>query len=275
VIVLGIDTATPALSTALVGPGGTLADFEAEEGRRHTELLAPAIERICRAAGLSLADVDAIAVDVGPGLFTGLRVGLATAAALASALDRPAIGLTSTDILAEACRPARAPRGGPGQPGQDSLDPAHRAGPPSPLVTVVDVRRSEVAWAAYDERGQPSSPPALASPEALRQVLGGLAAKAGEVLVVGDGARRYRGVLEGGAGEAGGGRIVVDTSVAHPAAADAGALAAHRLLARETVPGRLSPLYLRQADVRIGWERHDLPEGATTHSAGPAGDGRP
>lgn len=241
-IVLGIDTATPALSVALVGPDGTLASFAAEGGRRHTELLAPAIDDLCRAAGVRLGDVDAFAVDVGPGLFTGLRVGLATASALSSALGRPAVGLASTEILAEAHREA----------GRD-------------VVAVVDVRRFEVAWASYPAPGGPGpTTPALAAPEHLAEVLAGIRRPGHELVVVGDGALRYREILV----PAGTSETVIDVESPYPSAAVAASLARRRLVEGSVAPGPIAPVYLRQADVHIGWARHDLPPGTTTHAAG-------
>jgi tRNA threonylcarbamoyladenosine biosynthesis protein TsaB len=247
-IVLGIDTATPGLSVALTGPAGVLASFEADEGRRHTELLAPAIEQVCRAAGLVLADVDAIAVDVGPGLFTGLRVGLATAGALGSALGRPALGVSSTDVLAE---------------------PHHRPG--RQVVAVVDVRRSEVAWARYAPSGGPAlSGPALARPDELHDVLAGLAADVGDLLVVGDGALRYCSDLAvpapGEPPTAGAGRVSFDVSAPFPSASVLATMARRRLLGGASVAAGIAPVYLRPADVRIGWASHDLPAGVTSHT---------
>jgi tRNA threonylcarbamoyladenosine biosynthesis protein TsaB len=231
VIVLGIDTATPALSCALVGPEGTMARFVAEEGRRHTELLAPAIERICAEAGITLAAVDLVAADVGPGLFTGLRVGLATAAALASALGRPATGLASTEILA-------APHLGDGRT----------------VVAVVDIRRGEVAWGRYGAEG--AAGPALAAPEALAGELDALTREAGDLLVVGDGALRYRDVLVPA-----GSRLALDVSAPYPSAEVLAGLAWRRCFGGASGPD-LTPLYLRQADVRIGWATREQPASA-------------
>ena len=244
-IVLGIDTATPGLSAALVGPEGTIASFASEAGRRHTELLAPAIDDLCRTARIGLGELDAFAVDVGPGLFTGLRVGLATASALSFALGRPAVGLTSTEILAwPHC-----------EAGHDAL-------------AVVDVRRSEVAWAYYPGvtgAAATATSPALATPGALPEILDGFRRPDRRLVVVGDGARRYRTVLE----EAGFADAVIDESP-YPSAAVAAAIARRRLLDGSLARASIGPLYLRQADVRIGWESHDLPPGTTTHSPAPA-----
>ena len=90
---------------------GSVAERSHLGGRAHAELLAPAIEEVCALSGCALGDLDALAVDVGPGLFTGLRVGVATAKALGQALGLGVLGVSSLDVLA-----AGAVRGGPGRP---------------------------------------------------------------------------------------------------------------------------------------------------------------
>ena len=99
-MILGIETATAHVSVALGGHEGVIAAFELARDRRHAETLAPAIQFIAAQADVTLAEVGVIAVDIGPGLFTGMRVGLATAKALAQALRVPMIGLSSLDLLA-------------------------------------------------------------------------------------------------------------------------------------------------------------------------------
>ncbi len=125
-LTLAIDTATPEVSVALGGPDGLAGELNLRPGRRHGEVLAPAIESLLRLAGASLDQVERIALDAGPGLFTGLRVGVATAKALASALDVPVVPCTSLDLLAH-------PHRGCGHP----------------VASVVDARRGEVFWALY------------------------------------------------------------------------------------------------------------------------------
>ena len=78
----------------------TTSAFHAAKGRRHVETLVPAIEFMCRQATIDLSEISAIAVDVGPGLFSGLRVGVAAAKALSQALRIPTIGISSLDLLA-------------------------------------------------------------------------------------------------------------------------------------------------------------------------------
>ena len=103
-LILAIETATESVGVALGGRDGVLASVTIARGRRHGETLAPAIQFACRHAGVELPDLDAVAVDIGPGLFTGMRVGIATAKALAMALDIPVVPVTSLESLAESAR---------------------------------------------------------------------------------------------------------------------------------------------------------------------------
>ena len=101
-IVLGIESATDSVGAA-VGDGEVLgAAFAVTGRRRHAENLAPAISEVLARSGIGLERVEAIAVDVGPGLFTGLRVGVATAKGLAQGLGIGVLPLTSLEILAAA-----------------------------------------------------------------------------------------------------------------------------------------------------------------------------
>jgi tRNA threonylcarbamoyladenosine biosynthesis protein TsaB len=228
VIILGIDTATPQIGCALGGPDGPLASFHAARGRRHAETLAPAVAFVCAQAGVALSEVGAIAVDVGPGLFTGLRVGLATGKAMAGALGVPMVGVTSLDLLA---RP---------------LGPAAR-----PVVAMVDARRGEVFWALY--RPSPAGMERLGdyAVDEPAVVVARLVALGGEWLAVGDGARRYAELLSGVD------RVeVAGPGFAYPSADWLVELASPLAEAGQAVaPQQLDPLYLRTADVRINWQQ--------------------
>lgn len=102
--VLAIESATGAASVAIAGADGALlATAESTDARAHVEFLMPAIERICVEAGVRLKDLRGIAVDVGPGAFTGLRIGVTTAKALAQTL-----GITVTPVGSLAALAARA-----------------------------------------------------------------------------------------------------------------------------------------------------------------------
>lgn len=231
---LALDTATPQIGVALVGDDGLLVATRIAGGRRHGELLAPTIVAALETAGLTMGDLTAVAVDVGPGLFTGLRVGLATAQALVAALRIPAFGVTSLEALAHPHR----------------REPGH-------VAAVVDARRHEVFRAIYAPVGGALvevAAPEVCTPAALAEELTDLVAAGGQpVLAVGDGARRYAEVLLAPGVDVGG-RLD-----AHPDPAVVAELAT----GREPVgAGGLRPLYLRQADVRIGWEQRPAPSGA-------------
>jgi tRNA threonylcarbamoyladenosine biosynthesis protein TsaB len=143
VLLLALDTSTPAVTVALHDGENVLAESTAIDARRHTELLAPAIVEVLGAAGVDRRDLTAIAVGVGPGPFTGLRIGLVTARALGSVLGRSVHGVCSLDVVA---------RG---------------AAMPGPFVVVTDARRREVYWAGYDADGRRTDGPAVTTPAAV------------------------------------------------------------------------------------------------------------
>ena len=122
-LILAIETATIEVGVAIGNETGPLATLTARPGRRQAETLHPAIEDVCRTARVSFAELDAVAVDIGPGLFTGLRVGVAAAKALAAGLGLQLVTVTSLEVLGA----ASAPR-------------------PGMVVPVIDMRRGEVAW---------------------------------------------------------------------------------------------------------------------------------
>ena len=99
---LAIDTSATALSAAIVNEKGLLGEFALNTGKNHSLGLLPLLESLLHNAGLSLQDMDAFAVTIGPGSFTGLRIGLATAKAWGDATGKPLIGISSTDALARA-----------------------------------------------------------------------------------------------------------------------------------------------------------------------------
>ena len=228
-IILGIETATHQVGCALGGVEGLLGSFHAARGRRHAETLVPAIEFVCRSVGFELREVSVIAVDVGPGLFTGLRVGIATAKSMAQALRVPMIGLSSLDLLAHQVRFCK-----------------------KLIVPVVDAKRGEVFCAFY--RQVPGGVQRLDDFRVVTAVelSDELQARGEDALLVGDGALRYADVLDADHGlvEMGG------IGVAYPSATDLVELAHPRALREEFVqPRELEPLYLRKSDAEINWSR--------------------
>ena len=234
-LILGIETATDQVGCAIGGHEGVLASFHAARGRRHAEILTPAIEFTCRQARVDLREVGVIAVDLGPGLFTGLRVGVATAKAMAQALRVPVIGVSSLDLLAFAVRYTNRL-----------------------VVAVIDARRGELFYAFY--RQVPGGVQRLSEYQlgAPSDVASELLARGEECLVVGDGALRYRTVFEDVA------RTEFGTvGNAYPSAAALVELAHPRALREEFVqPWEVAPLYLRRADAEVNWELRPLRQGA-------------
>jgi tRNA threonylcarbamoyladenosine biosynthesis protein TsaB len=100
VIVLAIDTALAACSAALVRDGAALAVMSEPMERGHAERLAPLVDELMRSAGVAFDSVDRIAVTVGPGSFTGVRVGLSFARGLGLALGKPCVGVSTLEALA-------------------------------------------------------------------------------------------------------------------------------------------------------------------------------
>ncbi|MFF5094748.1 MULTISPECIES: tRNA (adenosine(37)-N6)-threonylcarbamoyltransferase complex dimerization subunit type 1 TsaB [Actinosynnema] len=213
-LVLALDTATPAVTAGVVeleagSPPRTLAQRVTVNAKAHGELLTPHLTEALAEAGRALSDVDAIVVGAGPGPFTGLRVGLVTAAALGHALDRPVHPVATTDAL------------------------AHDAATGAPLLVATDARRREVYWAAYDADGRRTHGPDVERPAELAGKLADL----GLAQAVGEGAALYADVL---------GLPVLDGH-AHPSPAGLVAAAADALLSGAE-PAPLTPLYLRRPD---------------------------
>ncbi|MCR3923329.1 MAG: tRNA (adenosine(37)-N6)-threonylcarbamoyltransferase complex dimerization subunit type 1 TsaB, partial [Firmicutes bacterium] len=98
--VLGIDTATLVCSAAVVSEEKILAEYTLHVKKTHSERLLPLIDTLLRDAGLTPRDLDAVAISVGPGSFTGLRIGMVTAKALGQALQLPLCGVSTLTALA-------------------------------------------------------------------------------------------------------------------------------------------------------------------------------
>lgn len=230
-LILGIDTATPQVGCAIGGHEGVLGAFHAARGRRHAETLTPAIDFLRRQTRVELDDIGAVAVDVGPGLFTGLRVGVATAKAMAHALRVPMVGVTSLDLLAFPVR------------WSSRL-----------VVAAVDARRGELFYAFY--RQVPGGIQRLGDPQigSADDLASELLATGEECLLVGDGARRYADEFEEVS------RVeIAENGLAYPSASSLVQLAHARALREDFVnPWELQPVYLRQADAEIGWQQRQL-----------------
>jgi tRNA threonylcarbamoyladenosine biosynthesis protein TsaB len=228
VIVVGIDTSTPQTSVA-IGTENEILAAVSIAGAARQESVTPLLQELLHRSGLTLSRVGGIAVGVGPGLFTGLRVGVATAKTIAQVANVPLVGITSLDALAYAVR--------------------HTS---RRIAAMIDARRGEIFSAIYRtvpggivrERGYEVHAPDRLAAE--------LQAMPGEVLAVGNGAMLYRHVLE----EIGSRVEFASPITAHPNAAALVELAVPRLMREEH--DRLYdvvPLYLRKSDAEIAWDR--------------------
>ena len=225
-MILGIETATDRVGVALGHHAGVLGTFEITRPRQHAELLAPMIEQLCRQCDVTLAEVGVVAVDIGPGLFTGMRVGIATAKALAQALRVPVIGLSSLDLLAYPLRHAHGE-----------------------IASVIDARRGELYYAFY--RPVPGGVQQVGGPTVGSDddLVGDVLAAHEHLLLVGDGARRHADRLRDAR------RCeLADEALQFPSASALVHLAHARALREEWVnPWELAPLYLRPPDAQINW----------------------
>jgi tRNA threonylcarbamoyladenosine biosynthesis protein TsaB len=230
VLLVCIDTATPEVSVAIGDDGAVRGEVRLGRGRRHAEQLAPAIEYLCRELDVELARLAGIAVGLGPGLFTGLRVGVTTAKTMAQALRVPVVGVASLDLVAYPLRHT------------------------SRLVAaVLDARRGEVFHARY--RPVPGGVQRVTDYEvgSPADLVADLVAAGDEVLFAGDCALRYRDEL-----------AEVDRSeqagpaFAFPSGAALVELATARMEREDFSSGwDVRPLYLRQSDAEIEWERRE------------------
>lgn len=236
-LVLGIDTSSSLVTVGLsastteshaVTPDGSKTLVSKERAglciatlapNQHGEQLAPLIEELLEARDVVVGDLGAIAVGLGPGPFTGLRVGIVTAKAMGDVLGIPVYGLCSLDSMA---RPHMSRS--------------------EPLAVITDARRKQVYWRRYDENGAPLGPPDLDRPADLAARLQGSVRK-----LVGAGAVMYADefadftILEG--------RTARGADLAYPDVSLLAQMVLDRIEAGEA-PGDLTPLYLRRPDAQ-------------------------
>ncbi|MGH2706604.1 MAG: tRNA (adenosine(37)-N6)-threonylcarbamoyltransferase complex dimerization subunit type 1 TsaB [Actinomycetota bacterium] len=228
-LVLGIETSTPQTSVTIGSEQGIIGSCQISRGASHAEFLLPAVEFLLQHAGLSYRNLSGVAVGLGPGLFTGMRIGVTTAKTIAQALSIPIVGVPSLDLLAFDVRYS------------------HKV-----ICPALDAKRSEVFFAFYRQvPGGVSriSEYMVGSPEHLAAEIEG---QASEVLLVGSGALLYRDRLEEGAQHMEFGTL----SGAFPRASSLVELAVPRLY-REDFDRLLDvePMYMRRSQAELNWER--------------------
>jgi len=229
VLVLGIETSTEQTAVALGTEQAILGAVTLAAGRPGNEQVVPAIEQLVAWSGVSLSSLGGIAVGLGPGLFTGMRVGIATAKTLAQTLQVPIVGLASLDLVAFSVAYAR-----------------------TLICAAIDARRGELFFAFYlPVPGEVARQTEfrVGSPAHLTAEL---EARGEDILMVGNGALAYRRELE----EAGNHVAFASPAQAYPAAAALVELSIPRLV-REDFDRlyELKPFYVRKSDAQIAWDR--------------------
>ena len=215
--VLAIETSTDQLGVAVVGDAGVLASHEMLAERPHAIELPNAVTRVLETAALTFAQLDGIVVDLGPGSFTGLRIGMAFVKALAFCHKTPVVGVPSLDVLA-----AQLPFA------------------PHLICPMLDAKQRKLYAASYRMEGgtlKRQSDHLLLGVEELLPMLGG-----GPVILLGDGVARYREALTGALGDR---ALIAASEFWFPHAATLGRLGLARLRAgQRDDPATLVPMYL-------------------------------
>ena len=225
--ILGIETATRTGGVAIVSEGGVLAEYTLNIEVTHSERLMSTVDRVLKDTGLSISNIDGFGVSIGPGSFTGLRIGLSTVKGLAFTTGKPVAAVPTLKALA--------------------WNTPHSRYPVCPLL---DAKKKEVyaALYRYDGRELVQDLPEMVLP------LAELADRvAGEVLFSGEGARLFAGDIERlFAGRA----HLAPLSATVPSAASVAEIALDMIRAgRHTGPDDLSPMYIRRPEAELAWEK--------------------
>jgi tRNA threonylcarbamoyladenosine biosynthesis protein TsaB len=228
-LVLGIETSTPQASVAIGSEQGVIASAMVSRGAGYSEFLLPAVRFCLDQAGVGFNNLGGVAVSLGPGLYTGMRVGVSTAKALAQAMSVPIVGMASLDLLAYGVRYTS-----------------------ETICAVLDAKRKEVFNAFYRPSPggiQRMTPYRVERPERLAV---GIDSRPEDVLLIGNGALLYRHLFEDLDSVA----EIGTMSDAFPDARSLVELALPRLY-REDYDSldQLKPLYLRSSAQQIRWEQ--------------------
>lgn len=220
---LVIDTATRIGSVAAIHDGTVAHEVRSDQQTRHAERLLGMVDEVLAGAGWTLGDVGLIVSGMGPGSFTGVRVGMATAKGLAFACGIPLVGVVSLDAMAHAARELRGA---------------------VPVVALLDAKKNEVFLSAYEPSGEPAmSPVHMPRAEVLGWLRDSTLPAVQQALVIGEVAREL-GLPET--------RLLQDSQTDLPAALPMALLAIERWT-REPVDAidSLEPLYVRPPDIHL------------------------
>lgn len=227
--ILGIETATRTGGVAIVSENGVLAEYTLNIEVTHSERLMSTVDRVFKDTGLRMASIDGFGVSIGPGSFTGLRIGLSTVKGLAFTTGKPVAAVPTLKALAWNTPHARYP-----------------------VCPLLDARKKEVYAALYRYDGKELV-------QDLRETVLPLAELAervaGEVLFTGEGARLFAGDIERlFAGRA----HLAPRSATVPSAASIAEIALNMIsVGRQTGPDGLSPMYIRRPEAELAWEKRE------------------
>ena len=230
-LVLGIETSGTSTGLALAASGRVVAELVEDSSCGHNEVLMPLLDRLLKNAGLTVCDLSGIGVDIGPGMFTSLRVGLSTAKGLAIAHRVPVVGANTLWSLARTAR--------------EDVDT---------VLSVMDARKHQVYAALYLE-GRPAIPPSIMSPERLVSEVRSVLQGRDVLAVAGNGASICAELLAA----AGAGIELTGVEIPSPGVV---ALEAGERIAKGMADdvAAIEPLYLRRTDAELVREQKLKPK---------------
>jgi tRNA threonylcarbamoyladenosine biosynthesis protein TsaB len=227
--ILGIETATKTGGVAIVSEDGVLAEYTLNIEVTHSERLMSTVDRVFKDTGLRMASIDGFGVSIGPGSFTGLRIGLSTVKGLAFTTGKPVAAVPTLKALAWNMPYARYP-----------------------VCPLLDARKKEVYAALYRYEGRELVQELLETVLPLAELAERVV---GEVLFTGEGARLFAGDIERlFAGRA----HLAPRSATVPSAASIAEIALGMInVGRQTGPDGLSPMYIRRPEAELAWEKRE------------------
>ncbi len=220
-MILALDTSTDACSVALIGEKGPSYEITIPVRTGHAGSLLPVIDTLFRLSPYSKEDIDLIAVGIGPGSFTGIRIGIATAKGLCLALNCRLAGVNTLDALAQGALPSSIP-----------------------VMPVIDARKSEVFCRLFSPVGAPLTSPVNVKPEELSEIIDT------ETLFIGNGIPLYRETLSRILGK---NYIEGPVHLWYPRASVIGRMALSDLSLGTLQPAL--PLYVRSSDATLALEK--------------------
>ncbi len=221
--ILALDTATPSCSVAVIENGSVCAELTTRKNQTHSKHLMETIDSVMSSAGLGICDLDGFAVTIGPGSFTGLRIGISTIKGLAFAVDKPVVGISSLEALAWQC-----------------AEHTHL------ICPMLDARKAEVYCATYrfiEGHLEEQSPACAVKPEIfVRQINT-------PCVFIGSGAQLYRQIIENRLGDLAH-YMPPDQDIIR--ASSVAFLSLKRFKAKDTeTAANLIPHYIRKSDAEL------------------------